>query len=46
MKKEIEAAPVCVFRDEKHEQKTKQELEAAKLLMQQLLDEWHNLKIR
>jgi len=45
MKKEIEAAPVCVFRDEKHEQKTKQELEAAKLLMQQLLDEWHNLKI-
>jgi hypothetical protein len=40
MKKEIEAAPVCVFRDEKHEQKTKQELDNSKQAMQKILNEW------
>jgi hypothetical protein len=40
MKTEIEGTPVCMFRDEKHEAKTKKDLETARLLMQSLYDQF------
>lgn len=43
--KKAEVKPVCVYRNTAHEETTKQQLEQARLVMQRLLDLWHDLNI-
>ena len=45
MKKEIEATPVCVYRNPEHEATTEAELKTAQKALQTVLDVWNSLKL-